>query len=194
MSLRDLLISFSVILILGSTISGQSNPHIKKLISKTFYVNSILAVTSDCKIKITPDDIVPGKEECAFYELLEIGEKITLQGFTRKGDWAKLQFTTETKPESFEIYVKNDSEKTFKESFDLFFSSRGIEYQRLDCDVETKSEVLDKIGFPSRLVRKNGKEYWHFHLDYINQPFCSGFDFFIIEIEKNKVINIGGSI
>ena len=193
MKIRDALASFSMILILGLTVLGQSTAHIKKLVSKTFYVNSILAVTSDCKIKITPDDILPGEKDCAFYELLPIGEKITLRDFTRKGVWAKLRFSREIKPENFEIYVKNDSEKTFKESFDLFFSNSEIKDERLDCDVETKSEVLSKIGFPSRLVRENGKEYWRFDLDYIGGPFCS-FDFFIIEIEKNKVINISGSI
>ncbi len=186
-----------IISVLASTISAFSQTKIKteKFVGMSYWTKFVLATEGNCKIEITPTDISPSEEICVFSAHLKTDTKIKLLELSDEKNWAKLKFQTADKRE-FDVYLKNDSRKTFHKSFKLAFSKNKRfkeDYYPYDNSLDTKLDLIKNLGFPTSISRDKENEKWTFGADWVYFDFYN-YDETYIYLENDKVTKINGII
>lgn len=183
---------------LALTANGFSQTKIdkKKLVGKSFRTKFVLATDGDCRIEITPNDLSSDQEYCEFVSHIKSNTKLKLKDFSDEKNWAKLVFEVEGENDEFEIFLKNDSKRSFQKSFKLAFSDRKISDDVVfpSCDGKNKLDIIRKMGFPSKISReREQKEKWTFDPGWIGGFPCS-YDVTYIEMQNGKVVSVSGEI
>jgi hypothetical protein len=193
MSKRVIIWLLFAFLVFPVNIFSQTKIDKKRFVGKSFWTKFVLATDSDCKIRIAPRDISPGAEICSFIAHIKANTEIKLKQLADEKDWAKLTFEVNT--EEFDLFLKNGSKKDFHESFDLALSSKKISEEDVSpsCSVQSKLDIIKKMGIPSRISRTGESEKWTFGVGWIGGYPC-GFDETYIEIKKDKVVGMSGII
>ncbi len=186
---------FILILSLPITIFSQNNFDKKLLVGRSFWTKFTLATESECEIKISPTDIITNNEYCKFDVHLETNTKITLKRIVNYRTWAKLVFE-DTDKTDFKIYLKNNSKRNFRRSFNLAFSRKEISEDAVYhiCPEKNKIEVIKNLGFPTS-IRRNGKnEEWYFDPGWIGGPTVCGYDAMTIKMKAGVITQISGIV
>jgi hypothetical protein len=194
MESNKIILIFFVILFFSFPAFAKSQQK-KNIIPSVFWTKFPLPRVSECKIRITSNDISPDEEFCRFLGHISKGTKITLKRVSQERGWTKLILRTEEEDDDFEVFLKSDTKANLKKSFDLAFSRKEIEGDShfCDCYQKTKLDLIKCKGFPSTITRENGEEIFYFDYGFIGGQ-CGSFDISTVRIKNGKIIMVGGQV
>ncbi|HEV7645882.1 MAG TPA: hypothetical protein VGO50_18225 [Pyrinomonadaceae bacterium] len=188
--------TFLVILLTGFSAFSHSNVKEFKYGPKIFWTKTILAASSDCKIRVDQNGIVSEMKRCDFDGHVSKGQKVTLKRSVKQKGWMKLFLEDDSGKKEFQIFVKNDTKQGFSRIFNMLFAQKETGNERVECPAEgeTKLQILKKIGFPDSITNEGNKEWFNYTVNHTGGPVCGGFDSSTIELEKGRIVRISGNI
>ncbi len=172
-------------------VAAQNRADIQNIVNRDYWTRSVLATRGSCEIRITSTDLAPVRSDCTFTDHLGIGTKVRVTQIVKNKNWTKVEI--EHWEGATSIYLSNRSRSEFRRAFNQFFSRVEIDLDMAACEVVTKRDVIRQLGFPSRISRSGHNEIWTLDFTWIGGYPC-GFDETYIEISKNRVIQITGSV
>ena len=184
-------------LLLVTAAYAQNNTQPKPTPSKSYWLTYNLICFRNCLPKVLPGNILftDGCSVGSAYdgEILSRGARVEITSVHRQKGFAKVSFKFGSE---YEVLLSNNSEQSFRKSFDLLFSATEVpeEYPCPD-EMKTKKQVIQCLGFPIFVEKSGDVEKYSYILEFLGRSASSmGYDGFTVEIKKNKVTDIYGYI
>ena len=190
-------------LVLSVTAHAQGRAVTKVNLSEPFWLNYSLIFFKGCRPKVSPDNITFTEGNCladAYSgEIFSRGTKVKIYSVSEGEGFARVRFRYW--PEKYEleseweILLKNDSDKAFRESFGLLFSERKVPEEYACPDkLTTRKDVIQCLGFPIRVTKEGDVENYFYILEFVGPNPFQSFDGFWVEIKDGKFKDVSGYI
>ena len=193
-----------LVLLLSVVGHAQSEVNSKVSLSKPYWLKYSLIFFHNYQPMISPNNIIftngAGDVDAYKGEILSRGTKVKIYSIREEKGLVKLTFRHwpvdyefSTK---FDVLLKNDSKKNFLKSLKLLFSEREVP-KEYECAyvLKTKKQVIQCLGFPIEVTRKNDTEEYFYILEFVGPPNpFSGYDGFRVKLKRGKVIDVSGYI
>lgn len=176
---------------------AQETINKNEIVNKEFWLKVPIPTESECKMMISPEGIHSPKDYCKYDyydEYIFDEKKVKIINFGKRKKWTKVKFSTEDNENPITIYLRGNSKKTLKESFNLVFSGKVFDLNGFySCEkIKTKLDVFKKFSFPSSISKNKNGELYEYGLEFGGN--VCGFDITTIKIQDEKVFEISGSI
>lgn len=191
-----------LIAVLLSTVAySQNGGKLREIPNKTYWLKYPLIYFKSCAPRVSPDNIIFTEGNCEADspysgKIIPKGAEVELNSAVREKGFAKVTFKWASS--SYEVLLKNDSEKTFRKSFDLLFAMKELgQWYDTDCPsgIKTKKQLVQCIGFPIRAKKEGNVEHYFYILEFAGpgNPYSS-YDGFTVMIDHGKIVSVSGYI